>query len=426
MIAKQIKAPEGQFSEDQIRKILLEKADTNSDGFFIKQNDFVLRTLDDRVAKKHLHEVPLDNFMTHFRWASAGKVTNENVHGWEIGDWIFSHNGSIFDYTDNTIGSKMQEKADSLQFFEDLILQLNKVNTRKDTQVAHAINNLTEDVSFWGRATLYNKKTDKMYLFGDFETYLVGGTHIVISSITLNFSGEGKSSGHGFDFTFGQSKLIGEGGIDGIGVIHNFSRPGFTYKYLDKLKKKFYTSRVNSSPTVHSTNYGVPWQKNLGFQVNDLEDLDDEFYDYRHPDYGEDRTYLLPAVNPPNTEVIETLTNETEEMAENIARAKQAGSVPIEIINLDEFDTEEQIRQGLSFLQKEFGFIGHDIDTEKELYFYEDVIHFFDASCCEATPTTCRTIYDLENMILYTGDLHNPSSPASVAKLLEKHALNSQ
>jgi hypothetical protein len=35
----------------------------------------------------------------HFRLASAGKISNDNIHMWEIDGWYFSHNGTVSAYT---------------------------------------------------------------------------------------------------------------------------------------------------------------------------------------------------------------------------------------------------------------------------------------------------------------------------------------
>lgn len=432
MIAKQLKEPTKQ-AEDTLRKILHEKADTNSDGFFLRQEDFMLRTIDDRVAKKHIREIPLNNLMLHFRMASSGLVNEDNVHGWDFGDWTFLHNGTIPDLVDYTLRAT-QAKTDSLKLFEELYDGLLEINPRKDNRVAEVINKVIPKHNFYGRAILYNRATDKLYTFGDFEIYMIGNSHLIISSIRLHFDQMTTNQQHGFVFAAPKTKLIGEGSIDGIGVVHNFHRPGFRYKKLDELKKK-----------VSDFSY-ANWQRNHSTGGEN----DDENFTGRktdtNTDPATDRTAAgpilgLPArhVAPPEQlrDAIRIISSETQEMAENINRAKDMdGIVDLgklgqgqlsqedRIDDIEQYDeTETQLKDGLYMIQGIHGFIGYDIDSGIELYLDEDGIHQVDGKCHEGRNVFCRTMWDLENIIF--NDHTSDGGPVHVSQLLHKYAKSS-
>jgi len=39
----------------------------------------------------------------HFRYASVGVISVENVHGWRIGDYYITHNGSVWAYINEKV-----------------------------------------------------------------------------------------------------------------------------------------------------------------------------------------------------------------------------------------------------------------------------------------------------------------------------------
>src|SRR5258708_1964040 len=62
--------------------------------------------------KKNLNNYEVINY--HFRQATVGKKTVDNVHFWKMGNWAFCHNGMI-----GNMGN--ENDTDSLVFFKHLI-----------------------------------------------------------------------------------------------------------------------------------------------------------------------------------------------------------------------------------------------------------------------------------------------------------------
>lgn len=364
MIAKRLSNP-SVMVENRIRQILKEKADRNSDGFFIKTPEGELRTIDDRIANPTIQQVNLDDLMLHFRFATAGKITENNVHGWEIGDWKFLHNGHVSGYTINHINQNIRERedSDSLSFFKDLVLFLNEINSKKDKQVARVIQQMVKDTNFSGRAVLYNMKTDKMYLFGDFHIYCFGDSHIVISSATLDLNTKIDRSVHGFDVQYNREAVVGEQTTYGIGVIHNYSRSGFQYKYIMPLYIVTPTPSTPAPSTVPHSPYTRHWN-------------DDDTGEYSYD--KDDTTYCRKPVNDIQP------TPEQQTMIDNIARADT------EVID------EEVDALTLETLQNNFGFIGYDKTTGEELYIDNDGIHDLGNKCC--MESRCRDFNNLDDI----------------------------
>lgn len=237
MITKRIGKPSSEI-EKQIRGILLEKMDRNDDGYFFSNGPEIIRTMDDRIAKQIIKTAQLNNLLVHFRMASAGHIIEDNIHGWKIGDWIFFHNGGIATYT-NYQARDEQKYADSYLFFQDLWFLLEeKKGNLKDKNVIKSIETILKKVSFWGRAALYNVTTDRMFLFGDFETYHIGN-YILFSSSKLDFDQKCESKIKGIKFDYSQLINIGEYQTKGITIIYNFSKDIFQFKQLtEKLPTK--------------------------------------------------------------------------------------------------------------------------------------------------------------------------------------------
>ena len=179
MITKKI-GKSDQKLEEKIQDIAIDKMIENPDGFFLQdigESIKSARTLKQKSAKRILRRSPLKNTFMHFRIATAGKVTRENVQGWAIGEWQFFHNGAISDYSDL---STTQIKSDSFLFFKDLVKLLEAEKSKlTDQGVAKCINQMTGNNHFWGRASLYNRVTDDLYLFGDWYIYLLNKSYII-------------------------------------------------------------------------------------------------------------------------------------------------------------------------------------------------------------------------------------------------------
>lgn len=238
MVVKKLNNPDKSIG-NEIREKLLEKAKDNDDGFYFRNAGGELKTLDLKNARNQITKVELNNLMTHFRWATTGKVSKDNVHGWTIGDWLFMHNGTVSNYAEDYTTKYKQEHTDSYLFFKDLSLFLSMVNPKKDEQVAEAIQSSLDDSDFYGRAVLYNKTTDKMYLFGDFHIYTLADSYLVISSQILDFEQKTEYDVHGINIGFTQDKVVGEATVDGIGVITNFSKDNFSYRLITEIKTTF-------------------------------------------------------------------------------------------------------------------------------------------------------------------------------------------
>ena len=102
----------------------LEKS--NSDGIGIvafntkTKTNYIQRNLD--IDKIDLSKIlsSFDIINIHLRNATAGKISKDNIHFWKYNNWVFSHNGQIFNYEKlKTQCSK--EMSDSYIFFEKMI-----------------------------------------------------------------------------------------------------------------------------------------------------------------------------------------------------------------------------------------------------------------------------------------------------------------
>lgn len=390
MIAKQIGEP-NEKAELAIRKILKDKADINDDGFFLKNDEWEMRTLDDKAAQEAITLLPINNLMAHFRMASAGKVSEGNVHGWGKGDWQFFHNGGVSEYAGFT-NPRAQEEADSLQFFRDLYDFVSSITTRKskkfDRQVEAFIRDLATDTNFHGRAALYYQPMDKMFIFGDFEVYTFGASYLIISSARLDLNKEIKREVHGFPIEYGNSAVIGTYTTKGIGVINNFSENGFNYKYLGELKdpSKPYTygRRDNGRNTDINKYYSFEndptWEKN------------------EHGVWVKKPTPLPAPVHTPSCEV--------QTMAENIEdtmkRLEEEGGVDLsmlekkeisqEALELDWGDSPEDAGVDpdkldqllLEKIQEDHGYVGIEKATGYEVYLARDGhLHDMMNFCCQ-------------------------------------------
>lgn len=380
LIGKQI-GPKSNTVETQIRKLLKDKMDINDDGYYFRNGRDIIRTLDDKVAKKAVEESTINNLLVHFRMASAGVVSEKNVHGWTKGAWSFMHNGGISTYVDWTKGAKLQEETDSLLLFQDLMVAL-EGNSRnyKDKVVCATIQDVLSHVVFWGRAALYNSETDKLYLFGDFHIYAFGTMYIIISSTSVNFDEKVKRDFHGLEAEFKNPSLIGESKIDGIGVINRFSTPQFKYRKLaDKLETK---SR---------TQYGADRETRI---------LDADDWAYSQGTYrrrtvhavtgqttNEDKKIITPGLP---TIILPSATPNIQEMMDNIENARDE-----EVLdqNLNGSYSEEELEE-LFFDENFVGWLDDGTEMYRDMY----GIHVKYFECCNQSK--CRGFDDMKDIIL--------------------------
>lgn len=251
-IAKRVKNTEADTNIEKVfRNILYDQMTSNRDGFFVQSNLGTVRSMEYDDALKAIKSGNIENMWTHFRIATTGKVELTNVHGWKIGDWMFSHNGSVSQYT----GTRLDPKTDSLQFFEVLKAML-KNKTRPD-KVMGMIQKMASAKSFFGRACLYNTLHDDMYLFGDFHVNYVNGKYIFFSSAEIELDKMVKYYNvHGLSFNGEvdtEFDVLHEK-IDGVYLIRNFSKPTWNIELLSsKFKEETYRNygRQNALHDVH-------------------------------------------------------------------------------------------------------------------------------------------------------------------------------
>ena len=182
---------------DKILKRELEKKQwENSDGFAslkLSKNFEVkeyIRSVDYLPASKMLESFNYYNLF-HFRLATAGKKDNQNVHLWKARNWIFSHNGSVMQFSDDIF-------SDSYLFFRLLCKNLPKDNRKlNDKHVAKALEKWINKTDLYGRGFLLNLKHKKLYIFGNIEVYNYDN-YFILSSSKLDFQKKIKRFGTEF------------------------------------------------------------------------------------------------------------------------------------------------------------------------------------------------------------------------------------
>lgn len=179
-----IKLKESQEAKDVILNVLAEQQVGNSHGSasvafnFDKRVPSIVRAMEIDIENM-IETVESDVFSYHFRLATIGGKTVNNVHYWKKGNWAFAHNGQIHGLTNE------DDDSDSLTFFKNIVSKgyLTKGNKAKCAKIKE----YTNKVNFWGRYIIVNLKTKNVYFFGDFETYLVENSYLVITSVTTSF-----------------------------------------------------------------------------------------------------------------------------------------------------------------------------------------------------------------------------------------------
>lgn len=144
----------GKFDKRVFRKIIIDKARYNRDGYFIESNDIYLRTLNfsnfiseiDKIADNSKELIHL-----HLRQKTAGKVNEENIHGWKFANWTFSHNGHVYGL------KSIDGHSDSFNLFKKITESLSydnvKLKNLKDT---------IENSGFYGVAFLLNRENKRL------------------------------------------------------------------------------------------------------------------------------------------------------------------------------------------------------------------------------------------------------------------------
>lgn len=225
--------------EQGLKDILFHKMNSNDDGFFLRFGNEIHRSLDGHDIAKGISDiVKLDNILTHFRIATVGEKSLANVHGQQIGNWQFAHNGSVSSFSG---GGLREGESDSLKFFKALTSVLK--NKTKPEKVGNIIEKVSISKSFFGRGILYNQQHDDLYFFGTaWQLYFIGGAYIVLSSTVIDFD-EYKETYKvkGFEFsedTKPHVKMLHEN-WEGIGRIKDFMKESWEYELLQKEFKDF-------------------------------------------------------------------------------------------------------------------------------------------------------------------------------------------
>ncbi len=176
-------------------EIMVAKINANPHGFaMLTSAGQKIRTLNPKIFYKMIEkniETDFDFMVFHARYATAGDMNYQNIHLWDIDGWHFGHNG----WTGRNRTKNV--KSDSLLFFEELAEKINTTD-KKDDSITKAINETAISHNFTGRAMLLSPNNEKMYLFGDFEVYVLDDC-IIISSATISFEYSVISYGLAFD-----------------------------------------------------------------------------------------------------------------------------------------------------------------------------------------------------------------------------------
>jgi hypothetical protein len=146
----------------------------------------------------------------HFRIATIGKKTIENVHFWKKGNWAFCHNGII-----DAIGN--ENESDSQVFFNQLVK--NNYLTKNNQLKGEKIKEFTNEQNFTGRFLIINLITKNIYFFGDFQCYLVNKSYLVFTSTATSF--ENRLNIMGLSFELENTIETIDNTLDGIWIFNN-------------------------------------------------------------------------------------------------------------------------------------------------------------------------------------------------------------
>ena len=89
----------------------------NSDGFgaYNFADKTVFKTLDYNAAKQYIADNAQNDLFCHFRYATGGSVSLDNVHPFDTGRYIIFHNGILSGIKPTTIKSDTAVLADTLK-----------------------------------------------------------------------------------------------------------------------------------------------------------------------------------------------------------------------------------------------------------------------------------------------------------------------
>ena len=203
----------------EITERLEEKMLYNPDGFGLVEVDRpsqfnILRTLEKEKAVEQLRSMDSKFLFYHWRLRSSGTDGENGIHFWNWANFLFAHNGGgISSYGGKNY--KDDKMVDSQVYFHVLIetLKKNKATTKK--AIAKIIQSTSGQI--WGRFMLLDKKEQRVFFCGDWETYLVDKSYIVITSTDIDW--QSIDIVEGLEFPDDESNRIKSQKINGVWVL---------------------------------------------------------------------------------------------------------------------------------------------------------------------------------------------------------------
>lgn len=125
-------------------------------------------------------------YMIHFRTSTGGELTKDGLHLQNFDDKIWCHNGTCSSI-------RHTDKSDSYYFFDSLL---------DDEISVENIEKNIEESGFWGRAFVYDKNLQKLYVFMTACVYItaLASDCIIITSYQPNLSETETITSYGLDF----------------------------------------------------------------------------------------------------------------------------------------------------------------------------------------------------------------------------------
>jgi hypothetical protein len=196
-IASIIKIKEDNLTANSIAREIFDEQNMNDDGsasycFRKKDSDFYYerkKIEDFDKILKNINKYDVCNY--HFRNGTGGELGKHNIHFWNMGDWIFAHNGTVPSYQNG-------KDCDSLGMFKTMYKNgLFGDNGEIDLD---GIKDFVNASTFWGRLLVINKKTKDIYYIGDWKAYLVNRSYVVIASSICSFDSKETVNALGITF----------------------------------------------------------------------------------------------------------------------------------------------------------------------------------------------------------------------------------
>ena len=195
-----------------IRKEIIGYMQTNKDGYGVLRDDEIIRILDREEAVKFINKkVKCRVLHVHFRQATSGSITVDNVHLWRHNNFYFSHNGTVMKYSkhiypyinftsdrietgdlstcDLSDSRLMFSSKEFQRYFSKVVKEITAGNNNaKAVKSVKAIYNYLTSIGFYG--IIMSTNTDYAVIISNkkFYTYYHKGA-IVFSNMPLNLGG---------------------------------------------------------------------------------------------------------------------------------------------------------------------------------------------------------------------------------------------